>query len=444
MQRIFYGTLIFFSLCSTITKSAEVLSAPGLYMFGSDVVCDPATDGEFAVNITSSNVILDLDNHSVSQLDTNTHIGTIGILVDPDLSDVTIRTGLVRLLPDGIGIKVGSGCSRISIENIEVNFVGGRGISFEGTAESPINNPSVVDSQIASCGSDATGDYGIYFEHCNNGIVDNVTVVGSGSIANDFEAFHLSNCTNFELSDCDVRNSEGSAFAGIRLINSLNNIIERTRAISNASDTGDCVLFDVQTGSNGNSFLECIAQSNITTSTRELSSFSIAGATSCTLFNCSARSNTATNTESTVYGIKVVDSTTMLIDGCSISNNQQTALGNTYGILWNNTNRSVVTNSVVDSNSADVECYGMLCDTCSDCQLRGNHFLYNTGSSLSRGLKLINSPNHVAIQNVAFSNGSTGTEQIEGLTTLETADLDTTVANLAAITYPWINIRAFN
>lgn len=86
----------------------------------------------------------------------------------------------------------------------------------------------------------------------------------------------------------------------------------------------------------------------------------------------------------------------------------------------------------------------MFCSSCSDCQIRNNQFLYNTGTTFTRGLWLVTSPNHVAIGNVAFSNGTTGTEQISGLTTLETSDLDTSVANLAAIAYPWINIRAFN
>lgn len=444
MQRIFYRTLIFFSLCSTITKAAEILSSPGLYVFGSDIVYDPTFDGDTIVQITSSNVILDLDNHSLSQLDTNTHIGTIGVVIDSDLSDITIRNGQIRFLPDGIGIQVGSGCSRISIENIDVNFVGGRGISFNGTALNPITNPSVISTQVASCASDATGDYGISFEFCNNGGVDHVTVISCGATANTFEAFHLADCTNFEFTECDIRNSKGAGFTGIRLINSTDNIIERTRAIENNSDTGACILFDLETGSNGNTFSECIAQSNITTSTIEIAGYSLSGVSAGALFNCIARSNTGSNTGSTVYGFKVVDSSTITMDECTASNNQQTALGNTYGIFWNNTNRSVLSNSVIDSNSADVECYGMLCDTCSDAQWRGNHFLYNIGTSLSRGLKVVSSPNHVAIQNVAFSNGTTATEQIDGLTTLETADLDTASANLAAITYPWINIRAFN
>lgn len=425
-------------------NATEVISAPGLYVFGSDITYEPTTNGEPIVQISSSNVTLNLDYHTLSQLNTNTQTDTIGILVDAGLTNVVIQNGQIRDLPEGLGVQVKEGCSAITIQNIDIINAGKRGLSLEGTAISQISNPTIMAVRINDSSEGATGDYGAFFEYCNNGNVINTTIHSCGTTAAPFEAFRLDNCSNFEFDNCDIRNNSGSTFTGISFNTSSNNVVERIRAISNNSTTGACYCFVINTGSDGNTLSQCLAQSNSSTTTTEVAGFVVNGATACALLNCTARSNIGSGAESIVYGFKSTDNTTLTADGCYASHNQQTNLGYTYGFFWNNTSRSILSNSVSESNSGDDECCGMYCDTCSDCQIRYNQFLYNTGINFTRGLWLVNSPNHVAIGNVAFSNGTTGTEQISGLTTLETSDLDTSVANLAAITYPWINIRAFN
>lgn len=425
-------------------KATEVISAPGLYLFGSDIVAEPTNNQEAIVQISSSNVTINLDYHALSQLNTNTQTGTIGILVDAGLTNVVIQNGQIRDLPEGIGIQVKEGNSSITLQNIDIINTGNRGISLEGTAISEISNPTIAGVRITNCSEGVTGDYGASFEYCNNGNVINTTIHSCGTTAAPFEGFRLSNCSNFEFDNCDIRNNSGSSFTGLSLTTSNNNVIERVRAISNNSTSGACYCFVVNTGSDGNTLSQCLAQSNSSTTTTEVAGFVINGATACALMNCTARSNIGTGAESIVYGFKSTDNTTLTADGCYASHNQQTNLGYTYGFYWNNTTRSILSNSVSESNSGDDECCGMYCSTCTDCQIRNNQFLYNNGINFTRGIWLVDSPNHVAIANVSFSNGTTATEQISGLTTLETSDLDTSVANLAAITYPWINIRAFN
>jgi hypothetical protein len=424
--------------------ATEIITTPGLYFFGSDIIYEPTTNNEAILQISASNVTINLDNHTLSQLNTNTYTGTIGILIDQDLTNIVIENGQILDLPQGVGIRVLEGNFDTTLRNIDIIGAGKRGISCEGTALHQIGNAEFIDVRIIDCSEDIDGDCGILFENCKNAAINNTTVHSCGNSGAAFDAFKLINCSNFEFYDCDIKNNTGSTFNGLSLTSSLNNIVERTRAINNSSGTGSCFCFTINTGSNGNTFSECLAQSNISTTTIEVAGFVVNGATACALLDCTARSNIGSGNGSIVYGFKSTDNTTLTADGCAASHNQQTNSGNTYGFYWNNTNRSILSNSVSESNSGDDECCGIYFSSCNDCHIRNNESLYNIGINFTRGLRLANSPNHVALSNVAFSNGTTGTEQISGLNALETSDLNTGIANLAAITYPWINIRAFN
>lgn len=442
----FIRTALLSILCTSAFRTActEVILTPGLYIFGSDIAYEPTANNQPILQISSSNVTINLDYHSLSQSETSTNVGTIGILIDPGLSNIVIQNGQIRNLTEGIGIQVKEGVSALTLQNIDIINAGNRGMSFEGTAISEITNPTIFGVRINDCSEGTTGDYGAFFEYCNNGNITNTVIHSCGTTAAPFEAFRLNNCSNFEIDNCDIKNNSGSTFTGISLNTSTNNIVEKSRALSNTSTTGACYCFVINTGSDGNTISQCLAQSNSSATTTEVAGFVVNGATACALLNCTARSNSGSGNGSTVYGVKATDNITLTADGCYASHNQQSNLGNTYGFYWNNTTRSILSNSVSESNSADNQCCGMFCSSCSDCQIRNNQFLYNTGTIFTRGLWLVTSPNHVAIGNVAFSNGATGIQQISGLTTLETSDLDTSVANLAAIAYPWINIRAFN
>ena len=103
------------NIITEIPSSGLVINTPGKYVFGKNIKWNPSGDGQ-AILITASNVIIDLNNHSLRSK--KTQFSTIGILAS-SVSNLIIKNGSIENM--GLqGIKC-ENSSNIHIKNITVN-----------------------------------------------------------------------------------------------------------------------------------------------------------------------------------------------------------------------------------------------------------------------------------------------------------------------------------
>lgn len=225
-------------------------------------------------------------------------------------------------------------------------------------------------------------------------------------------------------------------------------------------------VFITATLTKENSFFSCKCNSNVITATAgsELSGFHFIGNQACSLNECKARNNKDLGNSTNMYRFILQDCNTISLEACVASYNQQeTTPGKVYGFSLNNTSECSCNDIAADSNNASDEAYGILLDTCDNCYINesrfslimlllqilhlvmayGCQFMNNDGGTTRRGLRVVGGNNNFFAQNIAFRNGTTATEQIEGLPNLGVTDYATSNGAITQINKPWTTIRAY-
>ena len=82
--------LLFFPLHGLV-----IINTPGNFVYGADNIGDPASANEAIIRIDVSNVSLDFRGRSIYQLPGNTQLGLDGILISPNISNVTIKNVII-------------------------------------------------------------------------------------------------------------------------------------------------------------------------------------------------------------------------------------------------------------------------------------------------------------------------------------------------------------
>lgn len=88
-----------------IGSNGITINIPGVWCLCENVIYEPNANNNPAIRIAVSNVTLDLKGHTLSQATKNT-LNTIGIVVNPGLTNVIIKNGTVRDFSK-VGIQVG-------------------------------------------------------------------------------------------------------------------------------------------------------------------------------------------------------------------------------------------------------------------------------------------------------------------------------------------------
>jgi hypothetical protein len=422
-----------------------VITSPGVYEFGSDITSNPVVPNDTIVRVDVSNVVLNFRDHFLKQQVGNTQPGLKGIVISAGVKNVTIKNGTIRDLL-GKGIVVSAGCSSIIIENLNIDGCTLRGMEFNGTSTSPIEEVLIKNSKIVRCCMGTLGDIGILCEHVFNSKIENVSLIGNGIESNNFEAIKFSNSGQNQLKNCEFVDNNGKLCIAAHMINAPGNVFRECRVISNNAGSESFHGFLAETNSHENIFEQCIAESNQGNggASFEINGFTINGCNFCNLVECTSRLNSGTGNGSIVHGFKVNDAQAANLIKCVSSHNSHLVeLGNVFGIFWQNNFMCSALDCLVESNNATNEGIGMQITDCTQCETRDSQFLFNGGDLLKRGLRISGGENNLFLSNVAFSNGTMAIEQIEGLGVLETSDLNTAARNLTTVTNPWINIRAF-
>lgn len=441
MNKNFY--YFFVSLCiinASIYAPEFIFNTPGYNALGELFQYIPAGPNDWVLEVSSSNVILDFQQFGMITQDpsASTVPGLAGILVDPNLSNVTIKNGFISNIT-GTGIVVSQGCENIVIENMAFQTCQGRAIEFDGTSGSPVNNIEVINCSIEQCGTLPGIDTMVLFQNSNNIDLDTVQLQDNGANGNGSDMVTFLNCSQYQAKNCSIADAVTTTLVGFHIINSSNGILENCTIIGN-SVAGSFNGFLLEASSSNHLFTGCITESNASTSTNA-NGFSVNGSNVCTFNDCRCRSLKTTGTGYAV-GFNIQNSKIIDLTGCYATDTRSTN-SDAYGYLWSNNSQSSFTDCVAEGAVAGGQGFGMQMNNCNQCIVTNSKFQYNAGALLNRGLQVVTGTNNMFTQNIGFRNGTTALEQIDGLPAVGTTDVDTSVGNVNGISTLWSNLRAF-
>lgn len=216
------------------------------------------------ITISSSNVTLDLNGHTITG-------GTNGIVINSNLSNVTIKNGTIDAVTLD-GVQINSGCSDILLSNLVVKqaLVG---IDFDTSINSNVRN---CDMSLNTTG------------------------------------LQLDTCANIIVRECTAR---ANTQAGYDLLSSTTCSLFHCKAVStgngNSNTSADIIGFSAANG-RGNVFEECIANSTqglqVTAYDSVIAGFALRSSESCSkIIECEASNSTSSPYGSAIpYGIRLV------------------------------------------------------------------------------------------------------------------------------------------
>jgi len=253
---------------STLGTGGYIIDEPGYYVLVEDIAFDAAGTA-YAINITTSHVTLNLNDHSITQ--NNSSVGVSGIVINPGLGDITIKDGTLSgftrygLISEATN---SDGIFNITVENLDItNATCVRAIYIKGTDE----------TQVA---------HDITFSNCT---VTNCTCLLGGHVNFDY-------CKNIKCSNCSFNNNMGAA----------NNI-----ALVTNSTTCD--------------FIECHFDNNQSfTDGSDVHILYLNGSHACTVDSCSFNSNSFEDPDqgNRLFIINANQCDGTNIKNCQLTNNQ--------------------------------------------------------------------------------------------------------------------------
>jgi len=434
--------LLFLITSWSLKAPLQVISTPGHFEVGGNQFYTPTQYNDQIFVLAVSNLIFDMQGNSLQGDLTSGFTGLVGIYINPDLTNVSIINALVEDI-DNIGIFVSPGCSNITINNTSLEDCGNSAITFGGDSLSPINNVTITNCETSQSATLISAQAAWSLQFCNNNTLNNNNLLQNGSTDVVIDGIQLNNCVQSLITNCSINNNIGSGVSGYHVLGSSASIFQNCFALDNNASFTASNGFLIDTSSIATTFENCIAQGNSTTggSTIEARGFGVFNSTSCTLNNCLAQSNSSLMGAGTAMGLKAANCSLIDVNQCIFSDNMATGTG--FGILFDTTSQINMKSSVCQNNTGSVASIGCLLNNCNSYSLLSNQFLFNSGAPFNRGLYVINGTKRIALNNVSFNNGATNVEQIDGLTSAETSDLDTSLNNLNTITSYWTNIRGF-
>lgn len=397
MKRIKDNTAIQFGLIFLILFCQKLDAIVGTNVFGIDYLYT-ATASIPALLIDNSNVTIDLNGHTISQVGAQPNVN--GIETISNISNITIKNGIIRDV-SGTGILINQGCQNVIIDNVQFINCGTRAIDFSGAA-SP---NTIVNCEISNCD-----------------IINSCTTAASNI------AVRLLRVESLKMSNCTINNngSTTTSLQAIRVDTGTKAFIENTKINCNTVLTFSAIVFSDSHDCMANN---CLVSTN--SATNGLSGYVLTGASLSTgnLFSeCLATNNVAFNGPLRGFDIAPTSSRCMFI-GCIASNNSTTAavaaascLGfnidqTRFSVffecraLYNNANGNGVTNIAagfnVGTSSATVGTGVKNCEF-NGCEATANNAATDANSFGFRVVSaLAGNQNNIFMNNIGNRNGPT-------------------------------------
>ncbi|MBI2774405.1 hypothetical protein HYX58_00135 [Candidatus Dependentiae bacterium] len=187
-----------FFLCLNATELT--ISQAGIYQLGAPILTSPTT-ADNIINITASDVVLDLGGYVISQANGTANVA--GIVVNQNLSDIVIRNGTIRSVT-GTGISLLATDSRIRISNILFENCAGAGMAADGSAG------TITDLELTQCrfyGCSSTGTSVILWNNVSRSSIVNCIIDGTINTAAAFTCINLLTCTSCTMNDITIQNN---------------------------------------------------------------------------------------------------------------------------------------------------------------------------------------------------------------------------------------------
>lgn len=337
------------STSAAANTAAITISSPGKYILAGDLQINAQNSGTagagvIGIDITSSNVTLDLNGYTISQSATSVAAGITGVVgiriknSSRSLYNITIQNGQLNGIGngtlDGTGLIIGEGTNihySIKLTTLRITNCAVTGIQLNKIDDSTLDQISVTSFTNTKTGSDRT-TYGLYLTNCNNLTVrdarfSDLAATAANALNSTVYGIYLNSCTNITCINCATDNNASTI---------TNGGIGTTAGIySNASSGITCQ--------------NCVASYNATSylTSGTVTTYGVAFVTTLRslIRNCTALAQTNPNGDA--VGIYVAaDSKYILLDG-------NTCLGqtgtNAYGIYFGDGNSTGPTNCIVQN-----------------------------------------------------------------------------------------------
>lgn len=426
-------------IAAPLTAATQYITQQGLYVLASDITGDDALGGSGIITVSGSNITIDLDGHTVTQgsgINTSVH----GIYCAPNAQNVTIKNGIIRGV-SGNGIRIEPGCSRIALENITcIDCLEGH-ILGAGDIDSQIGG-ILVERCSFTVSTSIIPSYILSITHSADVQISDVLIHDIASVESSLTGIIVSECSGTSIEKTIIRGIAAKSLTGIFVSQSPDSSLNDC-FIHDCTTTETCIGLYIHKDRGSSVFSADIHDLLVSGSNAEAIGFLCDETIGTGLSHCIARSIQAEEANSSAYGFKIINSDRLLQRNCTASLIETTLNGSdAYGILWSNVSLSALIESIIDDTRAIGQGFGMLATSVSESEINGNQFLNTAGGTLRRGLRVVNGTRNLFTKNIAFRNGSSATEQIEGLAS-GTTDFNTATGNISTIGSPWTNIRAF-
>jgi hypothetical protein len=232
------------------TAAGYTISSSGLYILSDNVTASAAPAA--AITITSSNVVLDLNNKTISGFSV---ANIIGIQIAGNIGNVIIKNGVIANVGLGV-VSVSAPASDISIENVSVERYANEGIEM-------MNVQGITISDCVLSGSSLSSGFGIDLFNVVQGKIKNC----KSSKASVGIIIANSSATKFESVEAYSNNLYGlrmQVSQGVQVVDSTfnNNVGDGVNFVSSVTH---CTLSNCQMNNNNNglTMLDAFSVNNI-------------------------------------------------------------------------------------------------------------------------------------------------------------------------------------
>ena len=261
------------------------INKPGRYYVAGDLSLAPVNNQVIGIEISTNDVLLNLNSSMIYQRVGNTKTGLIGIQVDGNVRNVRICNGTVNGLngsdaSDFMGgvVKVGSGTDTVTIEDVIVSNCTTSNEELSGFLLDScinvklINCQSINNSNTKSGASGTNGNVcGFRLNAASNCLLQGC--VASGNVSTDLNSYGIrvgDSCSNIMVLNCRALNQRSNSTsvttsAGFNIIDGTGNLVDGCTAIGNTSGTNASSVGAgfILGGSELNTTLQnCLSQSN--------------------------------------------------------------------------------------------------------------------------------------------------------------------------------------
>jgi hypothetical protein len=468
--------LLVLSISNSLVADTIIINQPGLIRLGDSVVELLGVD---VIQITSSNVTLDLNEHIIAG-------GINGVVVDPNLTNIIIRNGIITNVYND-AISIGENCSSIQIYDVDIASCGNginlakglenglvKSCNFNKVSANSLSvaedsfNIKMTDLSFIDCGGPAIELLGTSIaQKVKDIILEQITVASTGFLStssqvlsvnygenialrsitinncinqsNDLEVLKLENCELCILTGVNMSGSKGKSVAGLSLVNTQSSIFYSCNVVNSQALNGDFEGILSENSSN-NFFSYCKVLTSSATN-GDAYGFNFKDPSEENVFrDCDVASLQGNN----VYGFDFNSQTEVLefniFERCNVIRSLAVT-GTTIGFNIGNASKGTFLMSAASYNSAPSgTSIGMYITSGDRWTINECKFVRNIGDSdtNSFGIKVETGVGNIFSQNFAFDNGNTAANQMNGVPNGSVTQLNPN--NLNTADGPWANI----